>query len=66
MEVQRRAIKLYLKLSAQQIDNPPATYRDMTNTGHFGTGDSEFTVKNEAQFGEVKHFIEKAYLTVGG
>ncbi len=66
LKAQQKQIKLYLKLSAQQIKNPPKTYSDATNKGHAGTGDSEFTITNEAQLDEIKDFIETAYLSVGG
>jgi len=66
MEVKRRHINLYLKLKSSDIDEPPSNYRDVTEIGHYGTGDSEFTVKSDQDFELVKPFIELAYLKVGG
>ncbi len=66
MEVQTKSIKLYLKLSAEDVVSPPETYRDVTNIGHFGTGESCFSFSTEKEFEQVKPFIELAYNKVGG
>ena len=66
LEPQSKHIKLFLKLKASDILSPPKTYRDMANIGHFGTGDTEFTISNESQLEEIKPFIELAYNKVGG
>ena len=66
LEPQRKHIKLFLKLKAGDIRNPPKTYRDMAQIGHFGTGDAEFTISTESQLEEAKPFIELAYNKVGG
>lgn len=66
MEVKRHHVALYLKLKASDIDMPPASYRDVTEIGHYGTGDSEFIIKAEADLELVKPFIELAYLKIGG
>jgi predicted transport protein len=66
MEIKRHHIALYLKLKSSDIDVPPANYRDVTEIGHYGTGDSEFIVKSENDFTLAKPFIELAYLKVGG
>lgn len=66
VEPQSKNIKLFLKLKATDIETPPQSYRDVTNIGHYGTGDSEFTISTEEEFELVKPFIEKAYNKVGG
>jgi predicted transport protein len=66
MEPQSRNIKLFLKLSARNIEVPPTSYRNVTEIGHYGTGDSEFTICSEEEFEQVKPFIELAYNKVGG
>jgi predicted transport protein len=66
MEAQNRNIKLFVKLRANDVRSPPSTYRDVTNIGHYGTGDSEFTISSEVEFNEVRPFIELAYNKVGG
>lgn len=66
MEPQIRNIKLFLKLNAADIGSPTESYRDVTGIGHYGTGNSEFTISNEDEFNEVKPFINLAYNKVGG
>ena len=66
MEVKRNHILLYLKLKNTDIDTPPKIYRDVSITGHYGTGDSEFRVSSERDLDTVKPFIEQAYRKVGG
>lgn len=66
MEIQQRKILLFLKLKPTAIKEPPSTYRDVTNIGHFGTGQSEFTISSETHLEAVKPYIEQAYRKVGG
>ena len=66
MEPHNKNIKLFVKLSASDIDTPPQSYRDVTNVGHYGTGDTEFTISTESELEEVKPFIKLAYNKVGG
>ena len=35
--------------------------RDMRNTGHYGTGDLEISIKTEKDFEKAKPLIERAY-----
>ncbi len=64
VEPKIKTVKLWVKL--RELENPPATYRDVSNIGHYGTGDAEFTISIEEQFEEVKQYIESAYNKVGG
>jgi predicted transport protein len=66
MEPQSRCIKLFVKLSASHVETPPKFYRDVASIGHYGTGDSEFTITSEQDFDQVKPFIKLAYNKVGG
>lgn len=66
MEPHNKNIKLFVKLSAGDIDTPPQSYRDVTNVGHYGTGDTEFTISTESELDQVKPFIKLAYNKVGG
>lgn len=66
MEPQSRNIKLFVKLASGDVESPPKFYRDVTKIGHYGTGDSEFTISSEQDFELVKPFIELAYNKVGG
>ncbi len=66
VEPQTKGVKLFLKLSAKDVENPPPSYRDVTHVGHYGTGDTEFTVSTLGELEEVKPFIELAYNKLGG
>ena len=66
MEPQSRNIKLFLKLRTADIKVPPRFYRDVTEIGHYGTGNAEFTICSDAEFEQVKPFIELAYNKIGG
>lgn len=66
MEVKSKNIKLFLKLKPTEITDAPNCYRDVSNIGHYGTGDAEFTVSSVDIFDEIKKYIELAYNKVGG
>jgi predicted transport protein len=66
MEVKTQKVVLYLKLNPKEILNPPNIVRDVTNIGHFGTGNLEVTVKGINSLEIAKRFIALAYQKVGG
>jgi len=66
MEIQKQAVILSLKLDPEEIIPMPDIGRDMTETGHWGTGDLELTIKTIDDVEIAKSYIEKAYQKVGG
>lgn len=66
MEVQKRKILLFLKLDPGSISELPSISRDVSNIGHFGTGDLEITLTSQTDLETGKPFIEMAYQRVGG
>ena len=66
LEVQAKAILLFLKLNPKEISNPPRNSRDMTNTNHYGTGDFEIKLTTLEDVELAKPFVEMAYRKVGG
>ncbi|MDX8377679.1 MAG: DUF5655 domain-containing protein [Mariprofundales bacterium] len=66
MEAKSKNIKLFVKLKPSDVINKPQSYRDVSNIGHSGTGDVEFTISTENGFEEIKKYIELAYNKVGG
>ena len=66
MEVQQQKITLFLKLDPKKVVGPPGISRDVSDIGHFGTGDLEVTIKRPNDFEAAKPFIRMAYEKVGG
>lgn len=66
VEPQSKIIKLFIKLKSNEIIDPPDFYRDVSNIGHYGTGETEFSVSSEEDFDKIKSFIVSAYNKIGG
>ena len=66
VEPQSKNVKLFIKLRRGDVRSAPKSYRDVTDVGHFGTGDSQFIIASEREFDEVKPFIQLAYNKIGG
>ncbi len=66
MEMQKGRLVLFLKLKVNEEENLPENIRDVSNIGHFGTGDMEVSIRNMDDFESTKYLIEKAYRKVGG
>ena len=65
MEIHKAKVLLYVKLDPKTIDSPKNA-RDVTNIGHYGTGNLELSVKNQSDLEIVKPLLEQAYQKVGG
>ena len=60
IEVQTKKLIVYLKLDYQNV--PPVDMaRDVSNIGHFGTGNYELTIKNDSDFEKAKPYIEMSF-----
>jgi len=66
MEAKNKNIKLFVKLKPAEVVEAPKSFRDVSKIGHYGTGESEFTVSTIEGFEEIKKYIELAYNKVGG
>lgn len=66
VEAKTKNIKLFVKLKPADISDPPASFKDVSNIGHYGTGDVEFTISSPEEFEDVKQYIELAYNKLGG
>lgn len=53
-------INLEILWQTVEHDLPPLISRDVTEIGHFGTGDFEMTIQSEKDFEVAKPFIQKA------
>ena len=66
MEVKQQRVILYLKLDPKSVRGPKGISRDVSEVGHYGTGDLEVSIKGQADFDAAKLFIQMAYEQVGG
>ncbi|MBI9108345.1 MAG: hypothetical protein JEZ04_16485 [Spirochaetales bacterium] len=66
MEVQKSKILLFLKIDPNTIIDMPDNCRNVRNIGHYGTGDFEVTVSNEADAEAAKEFIRLSFNNIGG
>ena len=65
-EVHKSKLLLYLKIKPEMLKTMPANGRDVTNIGHFGTGNFELNISNKAQLDEAKELIKLSYEGIGG
>lgn len=66
MEVQQKKIYLYLRLDPTSFDALPQNARDVTNIGHFGTGNLEYTLRSETDLEGAMEWVRKAFEEIGG
>ena len=67
MGIHKNRVGLYVKLDPKKVDAPKELdCRDMTNIGHYGTGDVELSVRSQSDLELVKPLLEQAYQKVGG
>ena len=65
IEMRKNKLVLYLKLNPQIIQIPK-NGRDVSDVGHYGTGDFELTLSNNEDFNNAKEYIMSAYENIGG
>ena len=66
MEIQQRKILLFVKLNPSKHAGPKGISRDVSNIGHYGTGDLEITLKSLQDFEQAKPSLKLAYERMGG
>ncbi|MBV6693134.1 DUF5655 domain-containing protein [Serratia quinivorans] len=54
-------LRLYLKLNPKQVELSSGFINDVTDKGHWGTGDLEIIVRNKDELNKSKLLIERAY-----
>lgn len=62
IRTKKKEIMLYVKLDYNKIDSPGSNIRDVSNIGHYGTGDTEIIIKSSEDLENSKHLIEESYL----
>jgi predicted transport protein len=61
VRIQQTNLKLWLNLNPCEINDPYGIIRDVSEIGHFGTGDIEIKVKPGDNLDPVKELIEISY-----
>jgi predicted transport protein len=64
--IQKNRLMLYLNLKPAQLGPLPAIARDVTQSGHWGTGDLELVISSGNELDIAKPFIRMAYEGRGG
>ena len=65
VEVKKNKLTLFLKINPKEI-KLPNNGRDVSDIGHYGTGDFELNISNKDDFEESKEYIKCAFETIGG
>ena len=66
VDVRKGHLFLYIKLNTKDLDTLPEIARDVSDIGHYGTGDLEIKITNTEDIEVAKPFIEMAYQKIGG
>ncbi|MFV5426281.1 MULTISPECIES: DUF5655 domain-containing protein [unclassified Acinetobacter] len=66
VEVRAKNLKIYLKLKPEDIPTNTSNYRDVSNIGHHGVGDVEFTICTIEELNAIRSYIELSYNKIGG
>ena len=66
LQTSKKKLTLFLKINPKEFNSFPHLTRDVSEIGHFGTGDFELTIRNSEEFEQTKHLILEAYKNIGG
>ncbi|MCK8825968.1 DUF5655 domain-containing protein [Fuchsiella alkaliacetigena] len=61
LEIHKKHLLMYLSLDPQQIDLSFENLRDVSNIGHYGTGDLEVRIEGVGDVEKAKALLRKAY-----
>ena len=65
VETKKTKILLYLKINPKEI-KIPNNGRDVSNIGHYGTGDLEISINSAEEMEKAKELIKNAFENIGG
>ncbi len=65
MEVQKSKIALFLKINIRELRDVPPIAKDVSEKGHYGTGDTEVAIRSLHDLEAAKPLIELSYNKVG-
>ena len=58
---QARVVTAYLKINPKSIDLEEGFSRDVTDVGHFGTGDLQLSIRSMDDFSKAQPLFRKSY-----
>ncbi|KAA3644151.1 MAG: DUF91 domain-containing protein [Chloroflexi bacterium] len=59
--IQAAALKLWLDISIEDLDDPYEMARDVSEIGHWGTGDVEVSISDLSEMEKLMHLVEQSY-----
>lgn len=66
LQTGKNKVTLFLKLNPKEFVPLPENVRDVTDIGHYGTGNFEYVIRSNDDLEEAKKFIRRAFDEVGG
>ncbi len=61
IRTKKKELFIFLKIDYNSIQNPTSNMRDVSNIGHYGTGDTEIIIKSSEDLNSIKYLIEESY-----
>jgi predicted transport protein len=61
VHIDKSKIRIWLKLKYDDLNNPPSYARDVSKVGHWGTGNVEVNIADEASLEGAKALIRKSF-----
>jgi predicted transport protein len=61
LRTKKKEIVVYLKVNFKSIESPTKNMRDVSNIGHYGTGDTEILIKSLEGLEDSKQLIKESY-----
>lgn len=61
IHIYNSGLRIWLKLKYSRLDNPPSFARDVSNIGHWGSGDIELRISNLSEIPEAISLIKQSF-----
>jgi len=61
VKTKKKQLMLFLKVDYNSIKDPTPNMRNVSNVGHYGTGDTEITISDLEELEAIKPLIERSY-----
>lgn len=62
VELQQRALKIWIDIPPDELDDPRGLGRDVSKVGHYGTGQVEIKLSDPAELDYVMSLVKQSYL----